>query len=77
MQLRTDLPAYENAVRQAEVAVEQAISAILVPSVYQLLDMASRVRDQMRPLRKALILFVTEPPPNGFGHSTENSRGRF
>ena len=70
-QLRTDLPAYENAVRQAEVAVERAISTIMVPSVYQLLDMASRVRDQMRPLRKALILFVTEPPPNGFHHSTE------
>ena len=68
-QFRADLPAYESVVRQANMAVEQAISAILLPCVLRLLDMASRVRDQMRPLRKALILFITEP--SGSGHSTE------
>ena len=69
-QLRADLPGWENAVRQAEIAVESAISAILLPSVYQLLDRASEVRDQLRPLRKALLAFINEPPPNGFDHSS-------
>ncbi len=72
-QLRADLPAWENAVRQAEIVLDQAISSILVPSVQQLLDRAALVRDELRPIRRALLALVNEQPPNGFDHSTFES----
>ena len=69
-QLRAEFPNYMNAARQAEIGIKRTIGGVLEPSVYQLLDRASQVRDQLRPLRKMLLAFI-EQSPNGSDHSTE------
>ena len=66
-QLRADLPAFEAAVSHAEVAVDFQISLILVPLVQELLSRAAQIRDELRPIRRALLDLINEQPNNGFG----------
>jgi chromosome segregation ATPase len=53
-QLKADLPAWEAAARDAEIAVETAISAVLAEEAQKLLDKARVIDEQLMPFRKAL-----------------------
>ncbi len=62
-QLKADLPSWENAARESDVAVEAAISAILAVSARQILDRAYELGRQLTPLKNILAALWNERAP--------------
>jgi hypothetical protein len=63
--LRKDLPLYEEALRQADVGVETAISEILKVALEPLLAQAQQAWATLEPLKRALEQAVTVEGPTG------------
>jgi hypothetical protein len=74
-QLRADLPAWENAVREADIAVEAAISAVLAVKAQQVLDKAREIARGLSPLRNALAALLKDHP-SGAADYLAFERGR-
>jgi hypothetical protein len=64
---RVDLPAWENAAREADIAVEAAISAILEPHARQLVDRAQEIRLMNMPIRQPLCALFNDNPSGQTG----------
>lgn len=66
-QLKEDLPGCQQVAREAEIAVETAISEVLVPHVRSLLDRATEIALELMPFKQTLFsVFAGGSTPEGF-----------
>ena len=61
-ELKSALPAWEAAAREADIAVETAISAVLAPHAHALLERAAAIARELAPLRGVLLALLSERP---------------
>ena len=64
-QLKAELPSWENAAREADIAVEATISAVLAPHAHALLERAAAIARDLSPLRGALLAILSDHPAQG------------
>jgi len=62
VQLKQNLPSFESTAREADIAVDEKISALLAVQVQQLLNKAREIASQLSPLRNALVAFLKDHP---------------
>jgi chromosome segregation ATPase len=74
-QLKQELPLWEGAAREADIAVEAAISAVLAVQVQPVLDRANGLLRELIPLRKTLFALLNDLP-SAAGDVSAFERGR-